>query len=198
MLQSWIKRIDRFFRDRKIAGLVRKGILPKGISLGRIKEALKSTLKPNQMEWFGFLSMRVFRKNGQIEDLGLQSCKKVTLAFANYVVDSLQNSTSHPLDEFKHHATGDNDDAEANSETELVNEVDSRNDAGTQVENGAGVFKSVATITYGANFTIREHALLDNASNGVMLDRSLVSNPPAVENQDSIEFTYELTVNAES
>jgi len=198
MLQSWIKRLGRFYGDHKIAHMVRRGIMPKGVDLGRIKEALKNTLKPNQMELFGFLKMRIFRKNGNIEDLGLQSCKKVTLAFANYVVDSLQNSTTHPLDAFIHHASGDNNDAEANSQTALINEIAPRNDAGTQAENGAGVFKSVATITYTANATIREHALLDNASGGTLLDRSLVSNPPAVENQDSIEFAYELTVNAES
>lgn len=197
MFLCWCQRLYQIYRQRKIARLVRNGIVPKGVEQGEILEALKATKKPNALEMFGFLRMRVFRKSGLIEDLGVVSVKKVTTAFAAYVVDSLQDSTTYPLDDFKYHASGDDGTAEANSQTALENEVESRA-TGNQGENGASIYQSVGTINYTGGFTIQEHGILSANAAGTLLDRNLVPNAPVVISGDSIEFTYELTVNAES
>lgn len=198
MLQNWFKKLRRIYRFHKIAGQVRRGIMPAGTDQGEIMEALRHTKKPNVLEIFGFLKMRVFHANGVLkENLGLQSVRKVTTAFANYTVDSLQNSVASPLSDFKYHDMGDDNTAEANTHTALQNSRESRA-TGTQTENGAGVYQSVANITATAGYDVEEHGIFSAASAGTMLDRNLVANVPTVIANDVIEFTYELTVSAES
>jgi len=169
-----------------------------GVDQAEIYEALRHTKKPNVLEVFGFLRMKIFRQGRLLKDLGLVSCKKVTTAFAAYVVDCLQDSTTYPLSAFSWHASGDNGDAEANSQTALLNEVESRSNSSTRQENGAQVLQLVGTINYTGGFTIQEHGIFSANTAGTLLDRSLVPNAPVVISGDSVEYTYELTVNAEA
>lgn len=169
------------------------GVLPKGLSLKRILKDLRNTRKPNNLEIFGFLSA----KHSRLGDLGLISCNLVTVAFTNYIVDSLQNSTTSPMDAFEYHASGTDNTAEANTQTALGVEVETRQ-AGTQVEGTtANIYKSVATVTYTATRSITEHGLFSASSAGTMMDRSVFTAVPVV-NTDTIEYTYQLTVNAET
>lgn len=198
MLQNWCRKLHKIYRFHRIAWQVRRGIMPKGTDQGEIMEALRYTKKSNVLEMFGFLKVRIFHPNGILkEDLGLQSIKLVTTAFANYVVDSLQNSTTEPLDAFQYHDMGDDNTAESNAHTSMQNSRESRV-AGTQVENGAGIYQSVANITATAGYDVEEHGIFSAATVGTMLDRNLVPNAPTVIADDVIEFTYELTVNAEA
>jgi len=172
------------------------GELPPELELGDILEALRRTRQPNQFELFGFLTARHCR-NGVWQPLGLLSCKKVTTAFADYIVDSLQDSTTYPLDAFKYHASGTDNTAESNTDTALGTEVETRA-TGTQIEgSSSNIYKSVGTQTYTASRTIYEHGLFSASSGGTLLDRSVIAGQ-AVENNDQIEWTYQLTVNAES
>ena len=200
MFQDLGKRISRNVRQRKIAALVRRGIVPEGTyELGEIYEALRRTRKPGVVEMFGFLMVRVFRKRGYLyscEDLGLVSAKCVTLAFTQYLVDQLQAANAN-FNTFKYHDMGSNGDATANTHTALLTSEEDRV-AGTQVENGTSQYKSVGTITATSGYTVNEHGLFNLATSGVMLDRNLVPNAPVVIANDTVEFTYELTVNAEA
>lgn len=190
MLQSGDKIKSNPEETRKS---ILNGVLPEGLSLKRILKDLKDTRLPNNMEMFGFLSA----KHSRLGDLGLVSCRLVTVAFTNYIVDSLQDSTSDPMDAFSYHASGTGATAESNTQTALVTEVETRQ-SGTQVEGAtANIYKSVATVTYTATRSITEHGLFSASSSGTMMDRSVFTAVPVV-NTDTIEFTYQLTVNAES
>ncbi len=197
MLQNLIKRICRYGRLHWIGWQVRRGILPKGITQGEVMEALRFTKSPNVLEMFGMLRMKIFRVSGKIEDFGLVSVKKVTTAFANYLVDCFQDTESYLIDGFKYHDMGDDNTAETNAHTALQNSRETRI-AGTQVENGANIYQSVANITATAGYTVQEHGLFNAVSAQTMLDRNLVPNAPVVITDDVVQFTYELTVNAEA
>jgi hypothetical protein len=194
MLQSTNQRNHSSFRTR---ARVELGILPKNKTLEDILYDLKITKKPNVLECFGFLSLRHFRGKQLLRDYGLVSCQKVTQAFTQYLVDSLQNSTTKPMDAFKYHASGTDNTAESNAQTALITEVETRQ-TGTQIEGtSSNIYKSVATITYSASRSIVEHGLFSASTAGTLMDRSVFTAVP-VENLDTIEFTYQLTVNAES
>lgn len=201
MPQNLFKRFGRYARFQRIGWQVRQGILPAGVDQGEIYEALRHTKKPNVLEMFGFLRVRTFRKRGYLwtlmDDLGLVSCKKVTTAFANYLVDSLQDTENYLMDAFTYHDIGDDNTAESNAHTALQNSRETRV-SGSQAENGANVYKSVANITATAGYTAEEHGLFSAESAGTMLDRNLIPNAPALITDDVIECTYELTVNAEA
>lgn len=200
MFYNLYKGISRNVRQSRIAAMVRNGIVPQGTyELGEIYEALRHTKPKGVLEMFGFLMVKVFRKRGYLwstEDLGLVSCKNVTTAFANYLVDCLGTSNV-AFANFRFHDMGDNDDAEDNSFTALQNSRETRVE-GNQTENGANIYKSVATITATDGYTVTEHGIFNIVAAGIMLDRNLVPNAPVVINQDTVQFTYELTVNAEA
>ena len=173
------------------------GIVPPGVAAEQALEALNTTKPSNTFELWGFLSAKVHKANGDIEDKGLISVRKVTTAFADYIVDSLQDSTTSPLDNFSYHAMGTDNTAESNTNTALGTEVESRTD-GSQTEGAStNIYKSVGTISATGSHSITEHGLLSASSGGTLLDRSVFS-AISVTSGDSIEFTYELTVNAES
>lgn len=183
--------------NRKVRRQIERGILPIGLGVSEILNSLKETKKPNTFEMFGFLS-RKHRRQGVIIADGLVSCRLVTTAFANYLVDSLQNSTTAPMDLFKYHAVGTGTTVEANTQTALVTEVESR-EVGTQIEGAtANIYKSVATITFSGTHSIAEHGLFTATSAGTMMDRSVFSPADDVEALDEIEYTYQLTVVAQT
>lgn len=173
------------------------GLCPPGVDADFVRKALGATKPSGSFEIWGMLSVKLRRRDGSMTDLGLISVRKVTTAFAAYLVDSLQDSAANPMDAFTHHAMGTDNTAEANTDTTLGVEVESRTD-GTQVEGAsANIYRSVGTISATSSHTIVEHGLFSAATAGTMLDRSVFS-AISLTNGDSIEFTYELTVNAET
>jgi len=181
-------------RSKKIREQVEQGILPKA-NFARIQKALQDTKKPNVLDIFGFLSAKK-KSKGVIQDLGLVSVQKVTQAFATYLVDSMQNSTTSPMDVFKYHASGTDNTAESNTQTALGTEVETRS-AGTTEEDSSSIYKTVSTLVYTGTHSIVEHGVFSASSGGTMLDRSVITAVP-VENTDEIEWTYKLTVSAEA
>ncbi len=194
MLQGIQKR-QAGHAARQIRRQVEAGQLP-GERLEDILTALWETKGKNVFEVFGFLEAVKIVKGHRI-DLGLVSCQLVTQAFTNYLVDSMQNSTTYPMDVFKYHGSGTGTTAEANTQTALVTEVETRA-TGTTIEGTtANIYKSVATQAYTDTRSITEHGLFSASTGGTLLDRSLLTAIP-VEALDEIEWTYQLTCNAES
>jgi hypothetical protein len=187
------------FKSWKLGRQLRKGKVPRGrvVSSEEAHDAFKMGCPENALEAFGMLSLKVIRADGHTEDLGLVSVKKITTAFRDYIVDSLQNSTTSPLDAFKYHASGTTNTAESNTDTALVAEVESRV-SGTQIEGAtADIYKSVATVQYTATRAIVEHGIFSASTSGTLMDRSVFTTIN-VDNGDSIQFTYEATFNAEA
>lgn len=185
-------------RQRKLAKLARNGIVPDAPS-EEIFEALRQTRPSATLEMFGALMMKVYRKKGTLwvcENLGLQSLRAVTTAFAAYLVDAMQDSAN--IAQFTWHDMGDDDTATSNAHTALQNSRESRANDTSPGENGTQQYQSIQSITATGSYTVNEHGIFNASSTGTMLDRNLVGSPPAVITDDVVEFTYELTVNAEA
>lgn len=140
------------------------------------------------------LSAVKIARDGTKTHYGVVSKRLVTRAFVKRLAAQMAVDFS-AADEWKWHASGTGSSAEANTETALVTEVETR-EAGTQADVSAGAtgnYRTVATHTYGAAFSIREHGIFNASSAGTMLDRSLFA-AITVGTGDSIEFTYDLEI----
>lgn len=142
----------------------------------------------------GRLYVEVIRADGTSQNLGLVSTRVVTTAGVGFIVDAFQGTAT--LSNMKYHGMGTGGTAEAVGDTALVTPVESRV-SGTQTENGANVYRTVATITATAGRAITEHGIFDAATSGTLLDRSLFTVINLATN-DSIQFTYDLTLPAGS
>jgi len=171
-------------------------------ALNRFASKTSGILGVNVLGIYSDLSAKVIKKNGLILDLGIISRKLVTVEFVNFLVDCLQSSDSTFAD-FKYHLSGTGTNAESNTDTQLQTPIGTTREVGTQTEgSSANIYQSVAAISYSDSYAVTEHGIFNEQysaaqDDGILLDRS-VFNAISVENGDSIEFTYELTVNAES
>ena len=203
MLPSQIKEIVRRWRLRKIARQVRQGIVPPGVSRETIFEALKLTRPRNVFEAFGILSMKHYGANGELKtDMGVQSIKKITLAFVKFLADGFCSSTSAALlDDFVYHAAGAGSAAEASGDVALGAETGVRVTGSQTHGASSNIFETVRTWVASGIFTAIEHGIfnsLTNTASQILLDRSLVSTPPTCATGDEIVFTYDLTLNTET
>jgi len=190
--EKW-RKIRTKIHSKYLGWKIRTGRAPRGRV--RSKEYVGGLVIQGSMPLQGRLYAVVKRKDGRIEDLGLICKKCVTDAFVQYLVDSMQDSSTYPMDVFKWHASGTGTTAESASDTALENEVESRVE-GTQEEGeSANIYQSVATITYSASYSITEHGIFSASTGGTLLDRSVFS-AINVDSGDSIQFTYKLTVNS--
>lgn len=170
--------------------------------LKHIKQRINNALDVHAVEMQGILSAKLVKGDGFVKDLGVIARKKVTDEFAEYMVDQLQAESSD-FGDFKYHISGTGTNAENKTDTQLQTPIGMEREVGTQTEGAsAEIYRSVATIAYTASHAITEHAIFNEAyvdaqDNGVLMDRSVFSAINVV-NGDSIEFTYELTVTAES
>ncbi len=136
---------------------------------------------------------------GWMENVGLVSHGKVTVEFRDFTVDQLQTETSEWGD-FKFHRPGTSNQAESSADTGLIADA-GLTATGTQIEGaGADIYKSVATVTADATETWEEHSIASQtgAGGGELMDRSLISPNVSVVNLDTVEFTYEITINEEA
>jgi hypothetical protein len=138
------------------------------------------------------LGIRVFRKDGMVEDRGVVSVHAVTDAFVAALVDTLQSSEA-AFSLYKYHDSGEGSTAEAAADTVLETPCGEARDTGTQIEGAtANIYKSVATHTYAGSFAITEHGLFNDSGAGTLMDRS-VFTAVNVASGDKIEYTYQLT-----
>lgn len=152
---------------------------------------------------FGELFIRVLRANGDVENYGLASLRVVTTAGVNFIVDAFQNLTE--VENFKFHGIGTGTTAEAVGDTALVTEIttglnpDNTRATGTQTENAANIYETVATNEVDAAVAVTEHGIFTQAATGggTLLDRSKF-DAVNLAIGDRIETTYRFTVTAGS
>lgn len=155
----------------------------------------------NEIGMLGQLWGRVLRADGQVEDLGLISCRVVTTAGVNFIVDAFQGLTA--LTDLRYHGVGTGTTAESASQTALVSELttayatSNTRPTGTagEVSGSANAFETTATITVSASVALTEHGIFSRAAvnGGTLLDRSVF---PAVNlaTSESMQVTYQLTL----
>jgi hypothetical protein len=139
------------------------------------------------------LRAKVIRADGTIEDLGVLSRRVVTTAGVGFLVDAFQNLTE--IENINYHDSGTGTTAEAVGDTGMETKVETGRATGTQSEPAANQYRSVATITYTGTHAVTEHGIFSASAAGTLWDRSVFSAVNVVNN-DSIQFTYTLTVNS--
>jgi hypothetical protein len=135
--------------------------------------------------------------NGETVNYGWLSHGLVTTAFVNFMVDQLQTETS-VWGDFKYHDSGVGTTAANIADTDIETTDGEDRSTGDQGEGAsANIYQSIGTISYTTTKAITEHGIF-NASTGVtLLDRHVFSAINVVDG-DSVQFTYQLTCNAES
>lgn len=137
---------------------------------------------------------------GWWEDLGLVSRDKVTVAFRTFEIGQLVAESSEYGD-FKFHRVGTSAAVEDNTHTTLTTDAGITGESGTQVDADP-IYRTVATVTADATETWQEHGIFSQAGTttpaGTLMDRSLITPTVSVVSSDTVEFTYELTKNAEA
>ncbi len=152
-----------------------------------------------RLPFIGHLWLAKIDLAGDVEDLGLVSCRVVTDSGVAFMVDAFQGLVEPEAMRF--HGLGTGTTAEAATQTALVTELTTQyatantRPTGTLAEAGANIYETVATITVGAAVGATEHGIFSQAATGggIMLDRSVfaVINLAAGE---ALQATYRLTV----
>lgn len=150
---------------------------------------------------YGSLFLTLHR-DGQPLELGLASMRVVTTTGVGFIVDGFQNLVE--LEAMKYHGIGTGTNAESSSDTALQTESttalnpDSIRATGTTTEGAsANVYRTVGTVTVDASVACTEHGIFSQAATGggTLLDRSVFS-VVNMASGDSMQFTYDLTINA--
>jgi len=130
--------------------------------------------------------------------LRIRRDKVVTTAFVEFVVDQLIAETS-VFGDFKYHHSGTGVGAEAVGDTDLGTPVEDAREIGTQAENAATIYQSVATETYGDTYAVTEHGLFNTAgaggppvTGGLLMDRTVFAAINVVAT-NQIQFTFLIT-----
>lgn len=145
----------------------------------------------------GKLSAILIRADGTRIRYGTLGYRVVTTALVNFVVDQLQTETS-VFGDFKYHDSGVGGTAENASDTAIETTDGESRATGSQEEGAsANIYKSIGTIAYTTTKAIVEHGLFNDPTAGTLMDRTVFSTIN-VDNGDSIQFTYQLTLTAGS
>ncbi len=153
----------------------------------------------------GHLFLAKVHADGQITDYGLASCRVVTDAGVQYIVDAFQNLTE--LENMKYHGLGTGTTAEAASQTALVTELTTQYSAsnvrptGTTGEQSGqpNTYETSATISVSASVAATEHGIFSQAATGaasstnVMLDRSVFA-AVNLASGESLQATYRFSL----
>lgn len=178
---SW--RVENFLRYKNWWGWIGEKV-----SLGVSRMFNVVTYQPR-------LYAKLIRVDGSVVDYGVVSRRVVTTAFVNYMVDNMQAETTQWGD-FKYHDSGVGTTAAAVGDTDIETTDGESRATGTQGEgSSANIYQSVGTISYTTTKAITEHGLFSQATGTTLLDRHVFA-AINVDNGDSIEFTYELTVSS--
>lgn len=157
----------------------------------------------NALTLVGHLWLAKVDLKGKRIDLGLVSCRVVTTAGVNFIVDAFQGLVEPEVMRF--HGVGTGAAAEAVGNTALTTELTTQysvastrptGSLGEQAGN-ANVFETAATITVSAAVAITEHGVFSQAAvaGGVLLDRSVFA-AVNLASGESLQATYDLTFTA--
>lgn len=160
------------------------------------KQAIRPFIQGGEVCIEARLSAIHFGPDGNvIRDYGIISTKAVTDVFVDFLVDNLVAETSE-FGDAKFHDSGTGVVAENQTDVGMGTKVETGRVTGTQLEGAStNIYRTVATIPYTATRAITEHGLFTITTAGTLVDRS-VFTAINVDNLDSIQFTYELTVPA--
>lgn len=152
---------------------------------------------------YGKLSL-VHIRDGKPINLGLASLRVVTSVGAEFLVDAIQNLVEPEL--LRYHALGTGTGAESAADIALGNEWTLSADysggsraTGTLEEGTATtVFRTVGTNTLAstADSAVTEFGLFTSAGTGGTLFDRAVFAPRTLSQNDSLQSTYDLTVNS--
>ena len=148
------------------------------------------------------LEVRVHRASGEWEDYGIVSYRVVTDLGVALLVDDWQAGTPR-INDFKYAGCGTTNTAENQTDTALALESttalnpDSTRATCTMSQPSANIVRAVGTLTFDASAGVVEHGIFNQSATGggVLWDRSIFTIIN-VGSGDSIQFTYNLTVNA--
>lgn len=184
----WKQR--RWIASRQLDRQIRKGKKPRGrtpTSEGGVQEGDAS--------FTAQLFAKHIKADGSEVDLGLISERVVTTAFVNYLVDSLQDSTTYPMEAFSWHDAGTGVTGPVVGDTGMETPWGGSRVDGSQGENAANIYETIATIPFTGTFAITEHGVFSASTSGTLCDRSTFAAINVI-NGDSIQFTYRLTCTA--
>lgn len=139
------------------------------------------------------LRIKVLRKDGSVEDLGVVSRRSVTNAGVAFLVDAFQNLVE--IENMNFHDCGTGTTAENVTDTGLVTPAGTARVTGTQSEPASNQYRTTATISFTSTLAITEHGLFSASTSGTLWDRSVFA-AVNVNNGESIQFQYTLTVNS--
>lgn len=140
------------------------------------------------------LSAVLIKANGDQVDFGVIGVGRVvTTAFVEYQVDEMVAETT-AWGDFKFHDSGEGTTAAVIGDTDIETTDGETAATGSQLEGATGeIYKSVGTIAYSTTKAITEHGLFNIVTAGILMDRHVFA-AINVNNGDSIQFTYELTI----
>jgi len=113
-----------------------------------------------------------------------------------YMAADFLAASANRINAFNWHDCGTGTTAENVSQTALVTPYGGARQSGTQSNPAANQYRSVATLWFSSTLSIGEFGLFSAATAGTLWDRRLVAPTIGVNDGDSIQFTYTLTVNA--
>jgi len=192
-VQSFGRDFRKIWREAYMEYQVKEGIVQ--VKKDKLSRTISS--KSSIQATLGAVLIR----NGERYNFGTICERKVTTEFVEFLVDQLQTETS-AIGDFKYHLSGTGVGAEAVSDTALGTPIGTAREVGTQAEGAtAEIYRSVATIAYTDTYAVTEHAIFNEAyaaaqADGILLDRSVFAAINVVD-ADSVEYTYELSVQDE-
>lgn len=155
------------------------------------------------MTMIGHLWLAKVDLKGRQHDLGLASCRVVTTAGVNFIVDAFQGIVEPEVMRF--HGVGTGGAAEAVGNTALTTELTTQYQVAStrptgslgELSGSANVFETTATITVSAGVAITEHGIFSQAAvgGGVLLDRTLFA-AVNLASGESLQAQYDLTFTA--
>lgn len=159
-----------------------------------LPEDIGEAVRPGNMFFNGWLTARRFNVE-RIDDFDLGS-GLVTDAGVAYMVDDFDNAAGGAdISNFNYHDAGTGTTAAAVGDTALVTAWGGARVTGTRSQPTASQYRSVGTITFNNTFAITEWGFFSASSGPTLWDRRVFTAINVVNN-DSIEFTYTLTVNS--
>lgn len=157
-------------------------------------------VRSNALGAIGHLWLAKVGTDGRVTDYGLVSCRVVTTAGVNFIVDAFQNLVE--LENMKYHGVGTGAAAEAVGNTALTTELTTQYSASNTRPTGtlgeqsgnANVYETTATVTVSAGVALTEHGIFSQAATGggVLLDRSVFA-AVNLASGESLQCTYDLT-----
>jgi len=141
----------------------------------------------------GILSAKLIKANGKIIDLGIIAKRLVTTAGVNFLRNDFAGQ-AEDISTFKYHDCGTGVGAEAVGDTALGTPYGGARVVGSQDYATSKHYKTVGTISFTSSLAITEHGIFSAATVGTLWDRSVFA-AINVGNGDSIQFTYDLTIN---